>query len=301
MINYSDLCGVININKDKGCSSHDVVYSVRKALGKVKTGHTGTLDPIARGVLPICIGRATKLMQYIAAEEKEYEAEVTLGITTDTLDTDGKIIEKNTVAADNEQIMQAVESFKGDIFQIPPMYSAVHVNGKRLYELARQGIEIEREKRAVSIYAIEVTGFKNENVFTMKVVCSKGTYIRTLCADIGEKLGCGACMSELTRLRTGRFSIENSVSLEELRQYAQKGEAEKLLIHPEEIFDKLLRCTVSENFNKYLYNGNSISLSALDKAPPDNERALLYDANGKLAGLYLQKNGFMKPLVMLLT
>ena len=211
--------GVINVNKPLGVTSHDVVYRLRKMLSIKKIGHTGTLDPDASGVLPMCIGRATKVADMLTAQDKQYIAEVTLGSATDTLDKSGVVTETADVNVSNEDIKAVVHEFIGDIEQIPPMYSAIKIDGKKLYELAREGKEVERASRKVRIDNIEILEIDLENKrFTMKVDCSKGTYIRTLCDDIGRRLGCFAHMSALERTKSGRFDISKAYTLEEIEE-----------------------------------------------------------------------------------
>ena len=214
--------GVIIVNKEAGFTSHDVVAKLRGILKQKKIGHTGTLDPDATGVLPVCLGCATKLCDMLTDKDKTYEAVMLLGQATDTQDTSGKIISETNVSElraigelDDDKIINAVESFIGDYNQIPPMYSALKVNGKKLYELAREGIEIEREARPVKIISIENIRIEFPRVY-MTVTCSKGTYIRTLCNDIGEKLGCKACMASLKRTQVSMFDIKDSLTLDEI-------------------------------------------------------------------------------------
>lgn len=201
----NDLIGVINIYKEKGFTSHDVVNIVRKNINNIKTGHTGTLDPDAEGVLPICVGKATKIADYIASDIKEYKAEILLGVSTSTQDITGEIIKKSDVTADYELIKNTIMSFVGEYWQKPPMYSAIKVDGKKLYELAREGKEIKRKKRLINIFDIKLNQVISKERLFFTVLCSKGTYIRTLCDDIGKKLGCGACMASLLRTRSGQF------------------------------------------------------------------------------------------------
>ena len=197
------LNGIINVYKERGYTSHDVVAKVRGILRERRVGHTGTLDPEAEGVLPLCIGAATKVVPYLTDADKCYEAEVILGVTTTTEDATGEILETRPINVTNEQVEAVVASFIGDYEQIPPMYSAIKVNGVRLYELARKGIVVERPKRQVKIYNCEIVSPLHKNKFKIRVYCSKGTYIRTLCTDIGEKLGCGAHMGTLLRTQVG--------------------------------------------------------------------------------------------------
>lgn len=201
-------------------TSHDVVSVVKKALNTKKVGHTGTLDPMAAGVLPICIGRATKIVDYLQNDHKKYRAELTLGATTDTEDAWGKILTQTEVNIDPEIIKEAVLSFVGEIDQTPPMYSALKVNGRKLYELAREGKVIERKSRKRTIFDIDIIQIKEKTVL-FDVTCSKGTYIRTLCCDIGEKLGVGGHMSFLLRLKSGRFDINETITIEDLKNMSK--------------------------------------------------------------------------------
>ncbi len=209
------LNGILNILKPPGMTSYDVVSIVRKKLNIKKVGHTGTLDPNAAGVLPICVGQATKISQYLLDSEKKYRVELTLGIETDTEDIYGTVINESPVVSTEEEIKKAILGFIGTYEQIPPMYSAIRIKGKRLYKLARKGIEIKRSPRTVIIYSIDIIEIKN-NKAMFDVLCSKGTYIRTLCKDIGNVLGCGGTMSFLLRVRSGRFDLETSITIEEL-------------------------------------------------------------------------------------
>ena len=209
--------GFLNIYKEAGMSSHDVVNKVRRIFSTKKVGHAGTLDPNATGVLIVAVGRATKAIEYLESADKIYKAELTLGITTDTEDIWGNVISEKSVNGSEKEIIKVINSFKGKIKQIPPMYSALKFNGLKLYELARYGIEVEREARDVTIYDIYDISINDKKV-SFTVHCSKGTYIRTLCKDIGEKLECGACMSSLERIKVGKFCIENSYKLDELTE-----------------------------------------------------------------------------------
>lgn len=213
--------GFINVYKERGQTSHDVVNKIRKIFGTKKVGHTGTLDPNATGVLPIAVNNATKVIEYMEHDDKTYIAELTLGITTDTEDIWGNVLEEKTVNVGKEEIENVIKSFIGKQKQVPPMYSALKVNGKKLYELAREGKTIDRVARNIEIFGIKDVMI-NENKVSFEVHCSKGTYIRTLCKDIGEKLGCGATMSALERLQAGSFTIDTAVNLEELSENKEK-------------------------------------------------------------------------------
>jgi tRNA pseudouridine55 synthase len=214
--------GIVNVNKPLGITSHDVVYKLRRILNIKKIGHTGTLDPEASGVLPMCIGKGTKLAEYLTAADKQYMARLQLGAFTDTQDASGEVLESFDVCVTEEQIRDAVKKFIGEISQIPPMYSAIKIDGKKLYELAREGKTVEREPRKVTISNIEIKNIDlNNNTVDMLVDCSKGTYIRTLCNDIGAELGCGGHMSALNRTKSGRFAIENAYTIEQIEKMAE--------------------------------------------------------------------------------
>ena len=221
------LKGILNVNKEKGISSARVVSLVRRALNMKKVGHTGTLDLEASGVLPIVIGKATRVSDYMMTKDKVYETELILGAKTDTLDAAGEIIEKSDKVVTKEEFLQAMKTFKGEIDQIPPMYSALKVNGKKLYDLAREGVEIERKKRKVNIYDIELLDFAFPKA-TIRVTCSKGTYIRTLVDDIGEKLGTLAYVNELARVRVGDFDIKDAIKSEDLLEIPKEDLINKL-------------------------------------------------------------------------
>ncbi|MBI1389131.1 MAG: tRNA pseudouridine(55) synthase TruB [bacterium] len=209
--------GVLNINKPSGMTSHDVVDRIRRAAKIKQVGHTGTLDPMATGVLPICVGKATKIQQFLIAQDKEYDVEMELGVITDSQDRTGEVIEERPVEnMTREQIDRALDQYRGELWQTPPMISAKHHKGKRLYELARQGVEVKRDPCKIYIHKLELQDVRMPFV-RFSVSCSKGTYIRTLCHDIGETLGAGAVMSALARVRCGRFHIDNAIPLDELR------------------------------------------------------------------------------------
>lgn len=227
------ITGIVNINKPLGKSSAFIVAVVRRITKIKKVGHTGTLDPLATGVLPICIGReSTRLADTIMQGTKEYLATVELGRTTTTQDREGETIEEKEVKVTKEELFDIIKSFQGEITQIPPMYSAIKINGQKMYELARKGIEVERKPRTVTIYNIDVEEISLPFA-KIRVTCSKGTYIRTLCADIGEKAGCGAYMKDLVRTKSGRFTIEDSITLEEFETLWNKGEGETVMLSPE--------------------------------------------------------------------
>ncbi len=228
--------GVINVNKSSGITSFGVVSKIKKIFGTKKVGHTGTLDPQAEGVLPICIGKATKAVELLTGADKAYTARIRLGMTTDTQDIWGTAITQSAVHLTRQELEKALASFRGNIMQLPPMYSAIRIDGKRLYELARQGLEVERTPRQVCIHSLELTDFDGCEG-SLQVVCSKGTYIRTLCSDIGQILGCGAVMSSLTRTRSGMFLLQDAMTLLQIEQQVQKEGAQKCLIPVDKLFE----------------------------------------------------------------
>lgn len=247
--------GIINVLKPPGMSSHDVVYFIRRKMKIKKVGHTGTLDPNAAGVLPICIGQATKVSNYLLEDTKAYRAELTLGITTDTQDFYGAILSENPVECSEDEIREAMLSFMGEYNQLPPMYSALKVKGKKLYDYARQGIEIERESRRINIFNIDIICIKNHKVI-FDVECSKGTYIRTLCHDIGTKLGCGGIMSFLIRTKSGEFKLEDSFTLESIKAHENP---EELLIPTDFPLSRLPKIIIDESQRKLALNGGKIN------------------------------------------
>ncbi len=300
MTDNNSIIGVINIYKEKGYTSHDVVNIVRKHLGRIKTGHTGTLDPDAEGVLPICVGKATKLADYIGADIKEYKAELMLGVTTTTEDISGDIIEKREVNSTVDEVKTAINSFIGEYHQKPPMYSAIKVNGKKLYELAREGKEIERKTRLINIYEIRNIKALEKNIYEFYVLCSKGTYIRTLCKDIGERLGCGGCMSDLTRTRCGNFYIENSIKINDFKELVADNRLNEILIPIEKVLNNYKIVHISPKAEKYVLNGNKISLAYLtEKDIKDRDKAVaVFDK--KIVGIYEATGEFIKPITMLI-
>jgi tRNA pseudouridine55 synthase len=270
--------GILNLLKPPGMTSHDVVYAVRRALSIKKVGHTGTLDPGVAGVLPICVGRATRLAEFITGEEKAYRAEITFGITTDTQDSFGQVTgEKDASHLGRGDLAYMLTRFHGAIMQVPPMVSAVKVGGKRLYELARQGVEVERQARPVTIHRLQLLDFRPGAHATafVDVVCSKGTYIRTLAADIGDQLGVGAHMSYLVRTRSGPFRLEDAATLEELAA----GQA--AMLAPAAALGAMPRATVNGPAADRLKNGVAPRLKLSE--PPGTTVALLDEAGELLA------------------
>lgn len=300
--------GVINIHKEKGYTSHDVVAIIRK-ITRTKTGHTGTLDPGATGVLPVCLGRATKLADYFASEDKTYIAEIVPGITTDTGDISGEILTRREANASLEELRAAALSFlyenRGDYLQVPPMYSAVKIGGKKLYELARKGQTIERPPRAVKIFEIDV--FDKSGRFFLKTTCSKGTYIRSLCADIGEALGCGAAMGELTRTRSGVFCIEDAHPLEAVRAAASSPDKLDEIIRPVEKLLPYPTAFIKPEGLQRALNGNPLPMELVERieAPAPSvakDGKLMFWVTlpqGRIIGLFSQKSGTLRAEVML--
>lgn len=255
--------GILNVLKPPEMTSFDVVAHLRGLFGTRKIGHAGTLDPLAVGVLPVCVGRATRAIEFLMDKDKYYRAELTLGIITDTQDSSGKTLSSVATDCSDNEIKDTVDSFTGKYLQMPPMYSALKVDGKRLYELARNGIEIERQHREVEIYSAKVLAIDRTNGIKvlLDVHCSKGTYIRTLCADIGERLGCGGHMSFLLRKRAGPFDISAAYTLEELSRKQKNGTIQSVLLGVETIFDSITGFTLDENSDKKFRNGMSIPVS----------------------------------------
>lgn len=246
--------GIIVIDKPKGRTSHDMVYFIRRMTGIKKVGHTGTLDPDATGVLPLCIGNGTKVSDMLLESDKCYRAELILGKTTDTQDLSGNVIEEKEVNLREEEIVKAANSFVGEIEQIPPMYSAIKQDGKKLYELARKGIEVERKPRRVTINEITIVKI-DKNTVTIDVDCSKGTYIRTLCSDIGEKLGCGGCMGNLRRTKAGMFNIDESHTVEEIEKLKENGKLGDIILPVDSVFMKYPKIQLNEKQVKSVTNG----------------------------------------------
>lgn len=276
--------GIIIINKPSGCTSHDIVSKIRKELNIKKVGHTGTLDPLATGVLPILLGGGTKLSKYLINHDKEYIATITLGVRTDTGDIEGKIIEKKEIAEISEiQIKEVLESFKGKQQQIPPMYSAIKVKGKKLYEYARNGEKIEIEPRNIEIYNIELLGFSQKEI-TIKVSCSKGTYIRTLCEDIAIKLNTLGTMSALQRTKVGEFKLEQAITIEEL---TNENTLKNSLITPEKLFLDKPKMELNHNELVQFLNGMRI------KEKNENGLYRIY-VEGKFVGIGEISNNMLK-------
>ena len=286
--------GIFNIYKEKGFTSHDVVAIVRRTIHMKKVGHTGTLDPDAEGVLPVCVGKATKLSDVIMDGRKSYRAMLRLGVTTTTEDASGEVLETKAVVFDEGKIRAAVAAFIGRLEQVPPMYSALKINGKKLYELAREGIEIERKARTVHFYEISILEVKLPLV-RMEVTCSKGTYIRTLCHDIGEKLGCHGCMEQLIRTRVGQFDRNGAHTLDEIAAIVSEGRLSEILVPVDEMFAALRSfATADDHAKKLAENGNPLKPAQIREIGEtasggdfaEDEEFRLYLDDGTFVGIY---------------
>ena len=260
--------GLLNIHKEAGFTSNDVVAKLRGILHQKKIGHTGTLDPDAVGVLVVCLGTGTRLVEMLTDHDKEYIAVVRLGVTTDTQDLSGTVLEEREVTATLADVREALQAFQGEYEQVPPMYSAIKVDGKRLYELARQGKTVERKARKVKIHAIsllDATDFEKTHTFTMEVKCSKGTYIRTLCADIGERLGCGASMAHLTRTSVGAFHLQDALTLSEVEAARDAETLDDHILPVDHIFRDLDMVHVKAEAEKLVNNGNPFRVKDIEE------------------------------------
>lgn len=280
------LHGIINVYKEKGYTSHDVVAKLRGIAGQKKIGHTGTLDPDAEGVLPVCLGRATKVCDLLTDKDKTYRAVLLLGQTTDTQDTSGTVLETfDTSGLDGAEVLEVIQSFVGEYAQIPPMYSALKVGGKKLYELAREGKTVERKARNVKIHSIKILRVDLPRV-EMEVSCSKGTYIRTLCHDIGGKLGVGGCMESLLRVQVGRFVLADSLRLSEIQEAKEAGDLEKILQPIDSVFEQYRAVQIRPDQEKRLQNGNVFRKPDKSQNYDDQEMVRVYDSNGHFAAVY---------------
>jgi len=278
--------GIINVYKEKGFTSFDVVAKMRGILGQRKVGHTGTLDPAAEGVLPVCAGKGTRLCDMLTDHDKTYRATMLLGVETDTEDTTGTILEeKDTSHLTEEEVREAIMSFVGDYDQIPPMYSALKVDGKKLYELAREGKVIERKARPVKIHEIVIESVNLPEV-VMSVSCSKGTYIRTLCHDIGAKLSVGGCMKELLRTKVGRFVLEETLTLADLQKLKEEGRLEEAVFPVEAVFAELPEIRAAEEgLDKLMKNGNPFRYKGIGTVS-DGDAYRAYSMDGQIIGVY---------------
>ncbi len=296
--------GIINVYKEPGYTSFDVVAKLRGILKTRKIGHAGTLDPAAEGVLPVAIGKATRLCDMLTDKTKVYEADLLLGVATDTLDMEGKILKELPVACSETEAADCIRSFIGEQEQLPPMYSAVKVNGKRLYELAREGRTAERKARRIFIYEIEILNMALPRI-KIKIKCSKGTYIRSLCDDIGRALGCGGCMEHLVRTASGGFEIKDALKLIDIEILMKEGRIGEILLPVEEILGEYPKVKCAPRADKAAHNGNRIFAADLTEEAGlrDGEAIRLYDSENNFIGIfeYNAVREYIKPLKMLKT
>lgn len=255
--------GILIIDKPADWTSMDVCAKVRGIFHEKRVGHAGTLDPMATGVLPVFIGRATRAVEFASESKKEYIAELKLGVITNTQDTTGEVVEERPVTVGRDQVLAVLDRFRGDILQIPPMYSAIKIDGKKLYELARKGKEVERKARPVCIHELELLESTGPADYRLRVRCSKGTYVRTLCHDIGEALGCGGCMGALRRTMAAGFTLDDAVTLEAVQAAADRGEAESLLLPVDAYFAGRPDLILKPEAEKKLRNGMTLVMPAL--------------------------------------
>lgn len=283
--------GIISVYKERGYTSHDVVAKLRGILKQKKVGHTGTLDPEAEGVLPVCLGNATKVCDLLTDKEKEYRAVLRLGLVTDTQDMTGAVLSEAEVTCTPEELLSCIDGFTGEQEQVPPMYSALKVGGQKLCDLARRGIEVERKPRKILIEAIQAEEIHlPEAVLTVR--CSKGTYIRTLCHDIGAALGCGGCMKELLRTQVGPFAVKDSVTLDEIVRCRDEGRLEEIIRPTDSVFAQYAGLYLTPQAERLVRNGNPLSeelagrcrMTAGGEAHP--ARLRIYSAAGDFLALY---------------
>lgn len=249
--------GILLVDKEQDWTSNDVVAKLKGMLHERRIGHSGTLDPMATGLLVVFVGRATRAVEFAESHSKSYTAHLRLGVVTDTQDSSGTVLRQSKADVSENELKNALSSFTGEISQIPPMYSALKVNGKKLYDIARKGGQVERKPRAITVFGIDHVGRDGDD-YILNVDCSKGTYIRTLCHDIGETLGCGGCMSALRRTVAGQFSVENAHKLSEIQKAADAGEVDKLLLPIDSIFAEFPQCTVNEGQETKIRCGNPV-------------------------------------------
>ncbi len=279
-----EFCGILPIDKPQGITSHDAVNAVRRIYGTKKVGHTGTLDPMATGVLVMLIGRAAKAADFVSGGIKKYRAGLRLGLTTDTEDTTGEPLTTSESIPSEAEVRAVIPNFVGNILQCPPMYSALKVGGQRLVDLARRGITVEREKREITVYSIDVTATNSPCEYILDVVCSKGTYIRTLCADIGEALGCGGAMCSLVRTENSGFALDLAISLDSLKELSGQKEALSALLRPtESVFADCPKVVLSDFFSKLAHSGLEIYQHKIKTEYKIGTRIRLCDKNGFFA------------------
>ena len=281
--------GILLIDKPRDWTSSDVVAKLRGILHERRIGHSGTLDPMATGLLVVFVGRATRAVEFAESHDKRYRAGLRLGIATDTQDITGNQIGGEPREVSEAELEKTLECFRGDILQVPPMYSAIKVGGKKLYEIARRGGEVERKPRAVHIASLQLLGREDDD-FLLDVQCSKGTYIRTLCHDIGQKLGCGGCMSSLRRIRAGAFQLEEAYTLSQVQDAADRGEAESLLRPVDSLFTDFSAMTLDAKREQRLRCGNAVP------AAEENGRYRIYGPQGDFLALGRVEQGELKSI-----
>ena len=281
--------GILLIDKEPDWTSNDVVAKLKGILHQRRIGHSGTLDPMATGLLVVFVGRATRAVEFAEGHDKRYLASLRLGIDTDTQDTSGTVLERRPVSVTRDELEAALNNFKGELEQIPPMYSAIKHKGRPLYEIARKGGQVERKARKITVYDISVTG-EQEGDYLLDIRCSKGTYVRTLCHDLGQALGCGGCMSSLRRVEAGQFKVENAYKLCRVQEYADMDRAEELLLPVDTLFQQLGSCTVNADQEKRLRCGNEVVMAI---AAGDYR---VYSAGGEFLMLGHVENGILKTI-----
>lgn len=281
--------GILLIDKPSGWTSNDVVIKLKGILHQRRVGHSGTLDPMATGLLVVFAGRATRAVEFAEAHSKRYIARLSLGIVTDTQDITGNILSRSEADISEEKFIEAIKSFEGPQEQLPPMYSAIKVNGKKLYDIARKGGEVERKKRSIEISRLEYLGREGEE-YILDVSCSKGTYIRTLCHDIGQKLGCGACMTYLRRVEAGEFSVDNAVTIEYVQRAADEGRAVELLMPVDRLFASYPEYAASDAETQRIKCGNEIRSGLTDG------KYRVYSAKGEFLMLGQVSDGIMRTV-----
>lgn len=281
--------GILLIDKPSGWTSNDVVIKLKGILHQRRVGHSGTLDPMATGLLVVFAGRATRAVEFAEAHSKRYIARLSLGIVTDTQDITGNILSRSEADISEEKFIEAIKSFEGSQEQLPPMYSAIKVNGKKLYDIARKGGEVERKKRSIEISRLEYLGREGEE-YILDVSCSKGTYIRTLCHDIGQKLGCGACMTYLRRVEAGEFSVDNAVTIEYVQRAADEGRTGELLMPVDRLFASYTEYAASDAETQRIKCGNEIRSGLTDG------KYRVYSAKGEFLMLGQVSDGIMRTV-----
>lgn len=281
--------GVLLIDKEQDWTSNDVVAKLKGILHQRRIGHSGTLDPMATGLLVVFVGRATRAVEFAEGHDKAYRAGLRLGTVTDTQDISGTVLESRDVDVTERQLLETLESFRGEQLQLPPMYSAIKVNGRRLYDIARSGGEVERKKRPITIHDISLAGCEGGD-YIIDVSCSKGTYVRTICHDIGQALGCGGCMSSLRRTRAGGFDVSQAHKLSDVQRYADEGRVEELLIGVDELFYEYEKCSASAASEKRIRCGNEYKTEL-----PDGVYRV-YSEEGEFLMLGKAENGMMKTI-----